>query len=162
MLVPLIFQRAPYLTAALLTLSQPCLFSSRGAGGGGFPQPPAQRGCRAGLGDTEVSPSGTGAGSPAPARDARHLPPCSRAQPWSCKSLGPPRHQAAVSDRRCALLPFLCRTLCTDRHIAHRHVTRRAPAHRTPRRHPPHPTELFISRRACLAASSSISKHQAN
>lgn len=39
MLVPLIFQRAPHLTAALLKRSQPCLFSFLGCWGRGFPQP---------------------------------------------------------------------------------------------------------------------------
>lgn len=94
MLVPLIFQRAPYLTAALLTLSQPCLFSSPAAGGGGFPQLQPSMGVGQGWVTQRVSPSGTGAGSPVPAHDAHCLLRCSRAQPWSCKSLGSPWHRS--------------------------------------------------------------------
>lgn len=196
MLVPLIFQRAPYLTAALLTLSQPCLFSSPAAGGGGFPQLQPSLGVGQGWVTQRVSPSCTGAGPLAPACDAHRLPRCSRAH-WSCKTPA----SAPASNWRWAEPSTSCRTLCTGAHCTparhtprtgtshttHRHIAHWALAHLTPcsgtshtgtshagtshtaHRHiahradtPPHPAELFISPRACLAASSSISKHQAN
>lgn len=93
-----------------------------------------------------VSPGGTGAGSPALARDAHHLPRCSWAQPWSCKSLGSPWHRP-----RCRVGNGQChpparhtqrtpahRTRCTGTsHAAHRHITQQHIAHRTPARHTP-------------------------
>lgn len=78
-----------------------------------------------------VSPSGTGAGSPAPARDAHRLPRCSWAQPWSCKSLGSPWHQA-----RCRVGNGQRRPPCVAHrhvtHTAHQHTAHGAPAHHTP------------------------------
>lgn len=64
MLVPLIFQRAPYLTAALLTRSQPCLFS---CWGWRFPTAPAQG---VGIGQGWVPPRVSLSVTCVPASDA--------------------------------------------------------------------------------------------
>lgn len=69
MLVPLIFQRAPYLTAALLKRSQPCLFSFLGCWGRGFPQPRPRLGAGQGWLTLGVAS--------APGCDACPLPWCS-------------------------------------------------------------------------------------
>jgi len=142
MLVPLIFQRAPYLTAALLTLSQPCLFSSLGAGGGGFPQPQPHLGVRqgwvarggvperrrsgvAGTGTRCSSPPAVQLGSVLVLQGLGVTPASAAAVGWEMGSVAhlvPHAVQWHTAQRH---VP------CTDTSHAG-HVTRHAPAHHTP------------------------------
>lgn len=164
MLVPLIFQRAPYLTAALLTLSQPRLFSSLAAGGGDFPQPQPSVGVGQGWVTQWVAPE----------QGPWHwhtmlVVPCStdKLSPCPARAWGHPDMDPDVGLEMDSVAQLVLHWGIVYRYSSHRAPGHRTPAHHTPahhtlRRHPPHPTELFISLRACLAASSSISKHQAN
>lgn len=189
MLVPLIFQRAPYLTAALLKRSQPCLFSFLGCWGRGFPQPRPRLGAGQGWLTLGVVS--------APGCDACPLPWCSLvgAAVTTASAHGTGHWRMAHGTQHMAhgawhkargiwhVVHGKRHMARGARHMAHgtRHKARWHVVHGT--RHtaqgtqhmahstwhastshsaatpPPRPREFLVSLRACRAASSSISKH---